>query len=275
MNCSTEPGIRELTEQEVKDYFTNGWVKLPKYVNPDYARELHQRGLERMGFDGATPPNEAEAAAVLSTKAMWQQLRAVSQEDPAFRAVAMDPQMGKNVQRLLRRDVGVRYWVDVLASKFPQAWGRGDGPTYWHQDLPGFPIDRSGSVACWIALDSVTPEHGSMSFLNGSHRSETFGRIQAFEKATSIFDTFSWLREEYQQSEPLSYEPGDATLHHCQVVHGASANLASSPRWSYICTYLAADARYTGGNSPGTAGLGLVENEVIDHPDFPLVWPPE
>jgi ectoine hydroxylase-related dioxygenase (phytanoyl-CoA dioxygenase family) len=36
-------------------------------------------------------------------------------------------------------------------------------------------------MACWLALDHLPPDTGTMRFLEGSHKSDLFGRIPASE----------------------------------------------------------------------------------------------
>jgi hypothetical protein len=67
-------------------------------------------------------------------------------------------------------------------------------------------------------------------------------------------------------------QPGDATVHTNLMIHGTGPNLTNRPRWSFIGMYLPADTRYTGADSFYTNGLGLKPWDVIEHPNFPVIY---
>jgi ectoine hydroxylase-related dioxygenase (phytanoyl-CoA dioxygenase family) len=178
--------------------------------------------------------------------------------------------MGEVGRRLLGRPV--RFWVDNALVKMPTGWDRGSVATAWHQDFPGFPFDRSGFAAVWIALDHIPPERGSMRFLTGSHRAGVFGRI--VQDGKDLLEVHPELAEDHEMSPPLTYRPGDATVHNSLTVHGAGANTTDRPRWVYVVDILVADALYTGTKHWVTDGLeGLEMNKPFNHPRFPILGP--
>jgi ectoine hydroxylase-related dioxygenase (phytanoyl-CoA dioxygenase family) len=266
--------VRAITEEEITAFSENGWVRLDGLLSMERAEQL----LEQAKIVMSTPDDGASAARTAEGKARqvegvkqvvnvgaWHDRRhlAVEGREP-FASVAFSQQLGENVRRLMRRNVGIRYRTDYLACKMPAGQSGGD-PTRWHQDFRFMPHDRAGTVNVWIALDAVTPDQGSLRFLTGSHVEGLAG--WAPDLSTERQDLFA----RYQLSPPLHLVAGDATIHHSYTIHGAPENATLDPRWTYIASYFPTDVRYTGMPSPEHDELGLVVGEPIDHERFPLV----
>jgi hypothetical protein len=264
--------VRDLTDDEVRIFHEQGWVFVKEYVNRDHVARMLERAKERMAISDG---EQFDPAKVASVKNWWWEVSYIAREEEPFAAIGYSSATGRNIQRLFQRDVAVHYLADSLMAKAPMARSDGSGPTSWHQDIPSFPFDRSGTMACWLALDHLTPDMGTMHFLEGSHRGEFYGRVPASEDPEAIFDYFPYLRDRYEEVPSPTFEPGDATFHHCQTVHGAPANTADRIRWSYTTAYMAADCRYTGASCFYTDGMNLPIEQPIRHPKFPRIWPAE
>lgn len=274
--------IRDLTEDEVRSFRKNGWVIARNYIDMDRVGDAMKRARELMGMpeDGQRPTKSGDMIIPgmgpddegKAQKSWWQNLTNISQNEALFSEISFSETMGRNIERLFRRSTPIQYWADALAVKLPVSWGGVDGPTPWHQDLPYFPIDRSGIVTCWMALEHLTPDMGTMRFMNGSNRGELCGAITEWATPNRIFERFPHIREEHEESEPLTYGPGDATFHHGHTIHGAPANTSDRARWNYATTYFAGDSLYTGQDCHMTDNLGLKVNQPLQHPNFPSVW---
>jgi ectoine hydroxylase-related dioxygenase (phytanoyl-CoA dioxygenase family) len=114
---------------------------------------------------------------------------------------------------------------------------------------------------------------GTMHFLDGSHHGEIYGRIFETEDSKAMFEQFPTLPEIFAEVASPIFEPGDATFHHCQVIHGAPANSSDRVRWSYITGFMAGDCRYTGASCVHTHGLDLQLDAPVRHANFPEIWP--
>jgi len=90
-----------------------------------------------------------------------------------------------------------------------------------------------------------------------------------------VTDIYPYLTELYEESPPLTYQPGDATVHDGLCVHAALENPTDRPRWACILPYHPADTQYTG--SPHhifRADIGLELDKPIRHPEyFPVIFP--
>jgi hypothetical protein len=262
--------VRDLTDAEVAHFREHGWVFVKNYVNRNLIDSMLEFTKERMSL---TPDGGLDTQGVISVKNWWWELTNLANESELFAEVGRSPMMGHNVQRLFQRDVEVHYLADSVMAKIPQGRQEGSVATSWHQDIPSFPFDRSGTLSCWMALDHLTQDMGTMHFLQGSQRGEYYGRIPSFEDPYAIFEYFPYLRDKYEEVASPVFEPGDATFHHCQVLHGAPANTGDRVRLSYTVAYMSGDCRYTGASCVYTDGLGLPIEEPVRHPRFPQIWP--
>ena len=272
-------GVREITEAEVAHYREHGWVKLPRLITPELAARLLARAKAIMGEDGCSGETRADTDAPTNP---WQDHHNVCEEDAEFAAVGLGPAMGANAQRLMRRDIGVLMWTNLLAVKIGSRQGApvpASPPTDWHQDGPGsLPMDRAGRITFWIALDHIEPEMGLPRWIDRSHMLGALGNMVKDGKLRcELLDVYPELRD-MPVTQPVAFEPGDATSHAMYTVHEAPANAADRPRWTLILNYVPSDTIYTGVQTGSQASLkkiakaGLVAGEPFGGPLYPRVF---
>lgn len=246
--------IRDVTAEEVAFYEENGWVKLDRLVTPEYARELRRVGEAHE--DGIHPPGS------------WNSLATDPGVEP-FRALMFSERMGRNAERLINRrrltdvQVPLRYRADHFVHRPP---GGAHGTPY-HQDSVEHGSDRAGELQFWLALDEVTPEMGAMRFLSGVHRAGPLGAVLRDER--DLLQQYPKLLDLYEMSPPFHYQPGDATVHHGYMVHGAPPNTSDRARWCYIFSYTPADTRWPHGVTKNWGS----EKVPLDGARNPIVYP--
>jgi Phytanoyl-CoA dioxygenase (PhyH) len=231
--------IRAISDQEVAHLREHGWVKLDQLLSPQLAAHLLERAKVHMGPGG---DQHAARHGTDTGNPFWNDRHGVAEDDDAFAAVCLGPQMGANAQRLMCRDVGVLQTANMLAVKIGTKQGsscESTRPTVFHQDALDLPIDRNGYVSFWIALDPVTRQMGGMRFVDRSHTLGMMGLVD-------LYETYPEL-ERMTLTEPVELAPGDATVHTMYTIHGTDANETASPRWALIVAYIPNDAMYTGG----------------------------
>lgn len=243
--------IREVTDAEVAFYERNGWVKLDHLVTPELAAELLRVGVE----SGDTPGG-------------WESVARDPGVEP-FRSLVFGERMGRNAARLVNRrrltdsDTGLRYRNDHFVRRDPG----GEHGTPYHQDSAEHGSDRVGELQFWLALDEVTPEMGAMRFLSGVHREGPLGAGALGRE--DLLAQYPKLADLYDLSPPFHYQPGDATVHHGYMVHGAPPNTSDRPRWSYIFSYTPADTRWWNGEVRNWGS----ERVPLDDERNPIVYP--
>lgn len=261
--------IREVTSDEIAHVTEHGWAFLPELIAPDVAEQLLERGKEFVGPEFTGRVKTADHAGYSNAEnPRFANYYRPAFEDELCAEISQSSQLGRNAALLLGRDMPMRYHSDLIAVKLPKdmkSGAAGSDVTEWHQDVK---LVRSTCISFWIALTENTPEMGTMRFYDGSNKlGELYPPAEEWPQVQRL-----------PLSEPLTYQPGDATAHVTFTVHGAPQNLSQNPRWAYIAAYLPANAPLLGIPSVYTdeyvAAGELVPGKPLDHPKFPIVYAP-
>jgi ectoine hydroxylase-related dioxygenase (phytanoyl-CoA dioxygenase family) len=236
--------VRDVTREEIDFYADHGWVFLPELVSRDFAAELLSAAKEHM-----PPPREGSGNRNFGPLA-------VDGYEP-FRTFAFSREVATvahdliDRQRITHAQVPIQFHSDLIWCKGPGANG-----TEFHQDNSIRPADRPGVFNMWMALDEVTPGMGGMRFLDGVHREGPLG-LEHFPPPPDLagddlreftnrgmLNYYSRLTDLYEWTPEFHYLPGDATVHHGDMVHGGGPNISDRPRWAYIVEYMPADTKF-------------------------------
>jgi hypothetical protein len=251
--------IREITGTEIATFREKGWAHLPGLFDRAIAARLHARVLEL--------EREQKHYTYYGDK-VNSFFRSYPGEDQKSSLVAFmfSPVMGRNAARLLDIPQVRLFSTGAYLLKMPEVM-KEQGPTAYHQDYLGNPMDRSTFLTTWVALHDMPAAAGTMRFYNNSHRMGVLG--QAF--ADEIDIRVRYRLEDSDLSPPLDMQAGDVTVHHSLTVHGAPPNATAQQRWGLAYIYMDADARYNGTPNVFTQGIALERDALFDHPAFPRI----
>ena len=265
--AAVEDKFRAVTPEEIDHYQKFGWVKLDQFVALSTADQLLAMAKEKMGEDGDrnAPPEAFSYFNPLTLRGL---------KDPLLRPII--DHVGRNARKLMARrvNVGIRYFTDYFAVKLPtsrkQAEKGGAGGSDWHQDYAASASDRSGGMVFWTALTDMTPDKGTMAFLNGSHRYGVMGHYST-HGAGHLLDSYPEVLDDCTSSGNLSYRAGDVTVHSNMAVHSAGTNVTDDPRWTYIVIVNPADACWNGGPADAFQTDGLILHKELPDDRFPII----
>lgn len=261
------PAVREITDDEVRHFRENGWVKLERLFPPEAVEGLLARARARMGEHPKTVSRLDPDRTIADEYGWYSRWDGPSHVDTWIHGLSHSRALARVASRLMNGPV--RFYFDHIFVKLP-ARRRGTS-TPWHQDLPHHPLDRHGALTIWVPLIECPPEMGSMRFLNGSHRSGLYGRFLNRDDGVTLLDDHPDVLDRFTISPPLHLQPGDATVHDLAVIHYAPENAGDAPRWVYANQWLPPSARYTGAPNHRTDGWELAVDKPLDHPRFPLI----
>ena len=131
---------------------------------------------------------------------------------------------------------GVRLYHDQALVKEP-----GGKVTPWHQDYYYWPLDTEHTVTMWMPLVDVDRAMGTMSFVQGSHRSKAFQRLPISESSQEYFERI--IGEEKRKVCSYALKAGDATFHSGRALHSAHANESRTRREVITIIYFANGTR--------------------------------
>lgn len=272
---------REVTSEEQAFFDEHGWVRLPKLISAADAELLRSEAerLMSVGEGGELESNVSRVGNAADKGLRGHQMAQFhiynepSKASEAFQRLYDSRSLGRAAARLMSNPITgtrkARRLGNTLFVKGRQS-SAGSSSTGWHQDRPYFPFDREAMVMLWLALAPVSPEMGSLRFIDRGHRRGMIGRYSHVEDQDMV-DAFPGLEQECGVSPPLHLEAGDATIHDALTPHSAGPNLTDKVRWGLAMTYFPSDALYTGAPHRSFDGLGLEINGTFDHPNFPIV----
>jgi len=266
---------RSVTADEVDHLHELGWVKLTSFVDPDVIGAMLDLARDVMGDDAdSNPMSPFLEAAVAEGRAGLEYFNA--QRSSGLEHAVLRPlihEVGKSAAQLQRRaGIGARYYQDLFVPKLPAAKDSrhgGNGPTAFHQDFITFAVDRSGGMTFWFPLEAYGPEAGTMSFVNGSHRAGVLGDYTTYGGLDAL-EVFPELRA-LEQSEPMTYDVGDITVHTHLTIHGAGPNLMDRPRWAYILITQPGDVCWNGSPCPNFDYTTMKPWEPFGDERFPVI----
>jgi hypothetical protein len=267
MSGKSDLACREISQEEIERYKSQGWAKLERFIEPAAVEVLLNRGRNKMGMDGDSNPQRDLKLPFFNVE---------PGEGPQEPGLApLFSSVGAAAKQLMARrvPVGVRCYGDVFAVKLPEkseTMHEGNKKTDFHQDFPSWSFDRTGGMSFWIALADIRPAAGTMSFLSGSHKRGPLANFRT-HAGHDLTDIYPELLSEHVLSEPVSYRAGDATVHSDLCVHCAGSNTTRDPRWAYIISVTPADACWSGAPAEGYSTEGLKQFGPLDDVRFPIM----
>lgn len=207
-------------------YAEDGVVKVERLFAPD-EMEAIRAALDRYAAEvvPGLPPNDVvmEADGV-SVRNCWR----MEAHDPFFAALAKKESIQAMVAAFVK---GEPVLMAVESFNKPARIGSAVPP---HQDNAYFCRTPSDVLTVWIAVDAVTEANGPVSYLRGSHRDGA--RPHA---VSGVAGNSMGLVECPDQSNAWAglLEPGDALVHHAEVIHFSAPNTSDQNRRGLLMVF--------------------------------------
>jgi ectoine hydroxylase-related dioxygenase (phytanoyl-CoA dioxygenase family) len=228
---------RAVTADEIRAYREDGIVVLRQLFDAqwvEHLRPLVDQDMARPGPLHLELDKEEQAGRFFFDTFLWPRI-------PGFATFVHGSPAGAVVGALMGASK-VNVFFDQLLVKEP---GTGER-TPWHHDLPYWPIDGDQVCTLWLALDEVTPDSGAVEYLRGSHRwgeryhPPAFAGDGRYRTGLPPVPDFEARRDELDIVQ-FEMQPGDCTVHHGLLVHGAPGNRRSDRRRRAYVTRWAGD----------------------------------
>jgi hypothetical protein len=193
-----------------------------------------------------------------------------------LRRFACESPLPALVARLLRSGK-VNLYEDSILIKEPGTPDR----TYFHQDISYFHVEGAQICTSWLPVDPVNAANGTLQFIKGSHRWGKRYRPNHFVTDLPMDGTEGEVVPDFHADRrgrvilQFDMQPGDLTVHHCRTLHGAAGNTSPTMRRRALSVrYCGDDARYRvrRGVPQKPHHADVVDGDVLDHPDCPVVW---
>jgi phytanoyl-CoA hydroxylase len=234
----------QLSEEQVKQFWEDGYLIVENLLNEDEVVTLRQRAEWVANGTALHIPKEklqvepGVVAGEVQAETYADSLRKMSHlafYDEIFETHARNPKILDIIEALLGPDI--KLYQDQLFMKPPRIGSR----QRYHQDMPlGFYIDPPDMVTCWAALDDATIENGCLWMLPGTHK---FGIVE--QSKWEEYEQMS-LEGRLPEERPVVMKTGSCSFHHGLILHCSQPNLTEKRRRGYATHYVSAKCHYTG-----------------------------
>ena len=242
-----------LKEEQVIQFRELGYLHKIKVLNAEQINALSEQLYEMVDpehegneffYEYHSNESEDPETAIFHALGAWR-------VRPAFHDVLWNPAFTMAAYQLL--GANFRLFHDQLFSK-PARHG---GVVAWHQDFSYWTWTAPMShLTCWIALDDVDKENGSMYYIPNSHR---WGLLEK-ESLTGDMDAIREKLTETQVADfdkkvPVEMGAGEASFHHPLLMHGSYENTSERGRRATIINVFSdgvvSNREDDGSNAPG------------------------
>lgn len=249
----------QLNEEQIRYYRENGFVQVDNVLSQEELAELREYLEEAMGARQGKSVQNSEAGGSYY-KVLNQRVNTWRDHGGMARYV-MSKRFAGMAKQLTGYD-GIRLFHDHALFKMP-----GDSkPTPWHQDWPYWPMNETGALSIWIALDDVDENNGCMMFVPKSQKIKNLKAVDLVEPQ----DIFAQSDEaDRNQAVIVRMKAGSCTFHDGLTFHYAHANATDRPRRALAIIYMADGTTYNGAGHLCTDGQGFEPGHPLQGGLFP------
>ena len=282
--------MRQITDAEIQHYREHGVVYLPDLLDDDWLERMKVAYTEEM-FGDVADVNIADIGA--SAKMLAEQgVELVSRNTesasgrfwiktfnwrrfPSITALGCEAPLPETIARLMG-STRLNFYGEQAFFKEAGSLHR----TAFHQDAPYFHLAGEQCCTVWMPLDVVDADNGMMGYVKGSHRWDIHAANMFSSRIPIPGSTNAPLPdiENHEEDYDLIYypaKPGDAIVHQVRTVHGATGNTSKRDRRALALRYVGDDVRYMerrGSPPDSQKSPHLKDGDVMDSPEFPLIW---
>lgn len=219
-----------LTNQEVNEFFDNGFVIKKNFLSSAEVVKLYNLALEDENLSSnAIDLNDQSGKKTKLT--LW-----FTPGNDLYSKLICSQRMVNNVAKLLDSTAPVCHFHTKLMQKQPRvggAWEWHQDYGYWYKNQFLFPDQL---VSVMVALNQATKENGCLQVIKGSHK---LGRLNHGFAGEQIGADMEMVNICLKKMDLIyvELEPGDALFFHSNILHRSEANLSENSRWSIISCY--------------------------------------
>lgn len=267
----------QLTDREIQQFNADGFLILEQFIDLDLVQRLRDRiePLFHGEFETKVYPDEWYWRPGLSLPDVTREICNAWKCDRTIASVALSAEVGR-LSALLAGWPGARIGQDSLWFKPP----KGGKEIALHQD--GAYIDYltpAEMVTCWIALDDVSVEIGTLQYVRGSHRwplVSVEGEFHAPQKdyRWAMLETAKAAGVNEPEIVSVTIPAGGCAFHHGLTWHGSGKNLSETmPRRSLGIHTISSEAHFSDVQPGYIYGrYKHIDDDVMDEAFFPILW---
>jgi ectoine hydroxylase-related dioxygenase (phytanoyl-CoA dioxygenase family) len=253
MTPTTTTAKRYLTDEQVASYRREGYLALPRFIDPDRVEALRRltdafvdrsRSLTRTDAIFDLDPRHTAAAPVV------RRIKNPADNDPLYLWVTQESPILDVVSELIGDSIRFHH------SKLNLKGGLIGAPVEVHQDAAFYPHSNDDVLAVGLLLDDATAENGAMAVLPGSHHGPIYSHYDTKGRFVGCMRDEDIARLDRRGAVLLDLPAGSIHIHHYRLVHWSAPNTSPGDRRLLINSYCAADSVNLANDSTGSPQYG-------------------
>ena len=250
-----------ITEEQIRYYRENGFVQVDQMLSPEELEELRGHLEEALNVGGGLSV-QTSGSNDLYYKVLNQRVNTWRDHGGMARFVLS--RRFAEAARQLGGFSGIRLFHDHALLKMPND----SKPTPWHQDWPYWPMNETGAMSIWIALDDVDEHNGCMMFVPKSQKLKNLKAVDLVEPK-DIFAKEGAAELDRNTAAIVRMKAGSCTFHNGLTFHYAHANNTDRPRRALAIIFMPDGTTYSGASHVCTDGQGFTAGDPLRGGLFP------
>jgi len=256
-----------LTNDQIRFYQQNRFIKLKQVIPPDVLNWLNETITERVSIMNKETRSLEErntyGKAFLQLFNLWL-------EDEQVKSLVLSKRLGKIATELMQCE-GVRLYHDQALFK-----EGGGGITPWHADQYYWPLQTDKTITAWIPLQATPLEMGPLEFSAGSHMVVEGRELEIGDESENMIRERLRVTDFAHVIEP--FDLGEMSFHSGWVFHRAGANNSKDMRKVMTIIYMDRDMRLKAPENKNqqldwdTWCPGATVGEIINSPINPVIY---
>ena len=232
---------RVLTTAQRESYFASGFVTVDGAIPSvwmDRLRETSARLLDASRSEVVSNNAYDIGPAHSPNKPHVRRLKALVDRDPLFWefAASLDSPLPDIAADLAGPD------VKFHSAKLNYKWPGGGEVVKWHQDILAWPHTNYSPVTLGVYLGQVTPAHGPLICIPGSHDGPLHFHTDAAGNWTGSVSEMDLESVDLNSGIEALGSAGSLVAVNCRTIHGSRANTSAEVRPMALYVYSSADA---------------------------------
>ena len=222
----------KVMDEQVDFYSAHGWVTVEKLFSTDEVKEATSH-VEAFVASGARELTGRHINRVNEEINSIHRL----QDDQWINSVLHSQEMKDLVEPFLG-DAAEPRKCELFAK--PARVGLAAPP---HQDNFLFCVEGGRALTVWVALDQSAANNGGLYYYDASHKLGLLEHEKSFAPGTSQ-QLANMAQVDHLKMIVPELRPGDALIHHSEIVHGSEPNTSEYARRGWTLQYKAESAAY-------------------------------
>tara|TARA_B100000579_G_scaffold190194_1_gene155308 strand:+ start:125 stop:967 length:843 start_codon:yes stop_codon:yes gene_type:complete len=269
----------EITDELKNQFNSQGYLILPEFLNRGIISGLTKKfdNLFLGNFETGIEPDEWNWKKGRDPENITRQICNAWKSDNNIKEIVCHEILGKACAQLMNWS-GARLLQDNVLWKPP-----GGKTLAYHQDAAYDDwIVPQTMMTCWIPLDDVSQEKGTLEFVKGSHKwglSPPKGQFHFPDDYKKELNLFAKKKNKNLEIQYVNIPAGGVSFHHGFTWHGSGVNITSQDRRAIVAHCVPSNSEFHPTNVGGTAKIykkyKKIDSNDLDESFFPILWTKE